>query len=134
MKPTVFNYNHYEKAMEEIANLRETIAIKVSRIHELEKEILDLKHSGNDIDIDCSKILDLSDTETQRIKWFEELSELSQALAKGNVSNIAEEMADVYICLKQMELTYKITPVIINSFMDYKLARTIARLGGNNEP
>lgn len=42
----------------------------------------------------------------QKLKAIEELAELIQAVAKGNLSNIAEEMADVGIMLAQLEIIY----------------------------
>jgi hypothetical protein len=42
--------------------------------------------------------------DNQKLKCIEELSELIQAIAKG--SNIAEEIADVNILLKQMKILY----------------------------
>jgi NTP pyrophosphatase (non-canonical NTP hydrolase) len=50
------------------------------------------------------ELLDKFGAEHQKLKCIEELSELIQAIAKG--SNIAEEIADVNILLKQMKILY----------------------------
>lgn len=42
----------------------------------------------------------------QRLKAIEELSEFIRALARNEIPNIIEEMADVRIMLAQMEISY----------------------------
>ena len=43
----------------------------------------------------------------QKAKAIEELSELIRALARDDRENIAEEMADVRIMLRQLEMLYE---------------------------
>ena len=45
----------------------------------------------------------------QTIKAIEELAELIQALAKGDIENIKEEIADVRVMLEQIEYLYGIS-------------------------
>ena len=58
-------------------------------------------------------IADYYGKEHQTIKAIEELAELIQALAKGDIENIKEEIADVRVMLEQIEYLYGIsrTPV-----------------------
>ena len=74
------------------------------------------------------KILDLSDIETQRLKWVEELAELSQAVAKDKLDNIVEELADVQIIIAQIIEHYGIDEMDVDAIRRAKLTRTIAKL------
>ena len=67
--------------------------------------------------------------EHQKMKAVEELGELSRALARdlqyeGDRDNIAEEMADVYIMLAQLQLIYGNVPEIAAHVRE-KLGRTV---------
>lgn len=73
-------------------------------------------------------ILELSNITTQRVKWFEELGELIQALSKENIDSIVEEVADVEICIAQIIEHYKIDRMDVEAVRRSKLARTIKRL------
>ena len=71
-------------------------------------------------------------TQAQIAKAVEELNELCQALARdiqgqGDRANIAEEMADVYIMLGQLQLIYGNRPEIAAAIRD-KLGRTMERV------
>ena len=64
---------------------------------------------------------------------IEELSELTKALCKHNrgktdIANIKEEIADVYIMLKQMQMLFEIESVEIDEIIEYKINRTKERL------
>lgn len=63
----------------------------------------------------------------QKLKLIEEMAELTQAILKGDVKHMAEEMADVQILLDQLRMGMGLNTVIEN-FMDMKLARQIARI------
>ena len=68
----------------------------------------------------------------QKQKTIEELSELEQALARdlngqGDRAHIAEEMADSYIMLAQLELIYG-NHMDVVKFVREKLARTLKRI------
>lgn len=73
-------------------------------------------------------ILELSDINTQRVKWMEELAELTQAVARENIDNIVEEIADVEICIAQMIEHYKLDRMDIEAVRRSKVTRTIKRL------
>lgn len=65
----------------------------------------------NQICVDLWQIIAHYGYEHQKKKAVEELGELSRALARdlqyeGDRRNIAEEMADVYIMLSQLQLIY----------------------------
>lgn len=58
----------------------------------------------------------------------EECAELSKELTKairgkGNDMRIAEEIADVFICLKQVAMMFGIDREMVNIFKEFKLAR-----------
>lgn len=63
---------------------------------------------------------------------IEECSELQKEITKmirerGNKMNLLEEMADVYICLSELEQCYGITEHDLNSMIMRKITRTYAR-------
>lgn len=70
--------------------------------------------------------------ETQVVVAIEELSELQKELCKSlrgkeNASEVAEEMADVYIMLDQMKIWFNILEEEIQDKMEEKLKRTKER-------
>lgn len=80
------------------------------------------------------RAIDTYGTEKQRLIAIEELSELQKAIIKhirkpcqANVGNIAEEIADVYIMLKQLEMMYGIE-IPIQKYIDFKVKRLKERL------
>lgn len=79
-------------------------------------------------------ILSNSDFETQQLKWLEELAELQQAIARADdMLNIEEEMADVYVCLDQMECLFNMSHETLMTFAEAKQTRTIERLKLRND-
>lgn len=69
----------------------------------------------------------------QVIVAIEEMSELQKELCKSlrgktNKEAIAEEIADVYIMLNQMQQYYGISDKEINLLIEYKFKRTKERL------
>lgn len=86
----------------------------------------------NAICIDLWKIIAHYGYAHQKEKAVEELGELQQALARdlqgeGDRTNIAEEMADVYIMLAQLQLIYGNVPDIAQA-ITLKLGRTLGRV------
>lgn len=64
---------------------------------------------------------------------MEECAELIQAISKvkrgkHDLDNLAEEMADVYICLDMLQKMYRITDKHIQNYIDYKQSRTNSRI------
>lgn len=76
-------------------------------------------------------------TQAQSMVAMEECCEFIQALSKGirypedasYRKNIAEEMADVLICIEQIKSIYRITDDEINSWQDLKQTRQLRSLG-----
>lgn len=85
------------------------------------------------IDLDKAlKIIEKHGENHQRYKAVEELSELQTLIVqdankngKVPVGRIVEEMADVYVMLKQMQLVYHIDSRDIQPVIDYKLDRAL---------
>ncbi len=80
------------------------------------------------------KIIDMHGVNHQRVKAAEELSELLTLLlqdancnGKVALNRIAEEIADVYVMLKQTELIYLLDDRDIQPIIDGKLDRTLNR-------
>ena len=71
----------------------------------------------------------------QKVLLFEEMSELQKEICKDirnkrNIEHIAEELADVYIMLQQMQLIYGITDEQIEQVVQEKIERTLDRIEG----
>lgn len=74
----------------------------------------------------CKKIVSLSTSKKQKLKVIEELSELVRAVSryisdsdnKDNIDNVFEEMCDVYIVMRELELLL-INDLGIDTFTDY---------------
>lgn len=81
--------------------------------------------SGDEI---CARALDKWGFQRQLITLYEELGELMQAMSKytrhgeGSLQNVKEEMADVYIMLRQMEIACFITDEDRDAMIDAKLS------------
>ena len=76
--------------------------------------------------------IDLFGVTSQKIMVIEEMSELTKELCKelrdrGNVENIADELADVEITLAQIKMIYNIHD-LVEEHKDFKLHRFIARM------
>lgn len=68
----------------------------------------------------------------QLVVAIEELSELQKEICKSlrdktSLSNLCEEIADVYIMLAQLKIYYDITDTEINKVIDQKIERTKER-------
>ena len=77
-------------------------------------------------------ILETYGHDKQKLKALEELAELAEAVLKevnkGDGKGIAEEIADVYIMLAQLELIYMVDPDDLREMVDYKLDRQLKRI------
>lgn len=87
------------------------------------------KDVQNFIDIVISKY----GTENQVTVAIEELSELQKELCKfirksGNLSNIAEEIADVQLMLWQMQTVFDVRQEEVERRVKYKIDRTISEI------
>lgn len=82
--------------------------------------------SNVSIDDLCKKIVSLSTPRKQKLKVMEELSELIRAVSRyisdpsneDNINNVFEEMSDVYIVMRELELLL-IHDLGIDTFTDY---------------
>ena len=87
---------------------------------------------SNEIAVDLWQIIAHHGYAHQKHKAIEEASELIEALTRdlngqGDRRNIAEEMADCYIMLAQLELIYGNHGDVVQFVRD-KLARTLERV------
>ena len=84
---------------------------------------------NNEVCVDLWQIIAHYGYQHQKEKAIEELGELSRALARdlqyeGDRKNVAEEMADVYVVLAQLQLIYGNRDMIAG-FVREKLGRTL---------
>lgn len=63
----------------------------------------------------------------QSLKCCEECAELIQAIIKGDVKHIAEEIADVEIMTEQLKMLMGIRDVV-DEFKELKIARQMERI------
>lgn len=73
--------------------------------------------------------------ESQKAMLFEEMAELQKEVCKelrgkGDIQHIAEELADVYIMIQQMQLIYGITDEKIEQVVQKKIERTLDVIEG----
>ena len=79
-----------------------------------------------------NQAIDFFGFESQKIMAIEEMSELTKELTKelrnrGNVENIADELADVEIMLAQLKIIYNIHE-LVEQHKDFKLNRLAASI------
>lgn len=89
--------------------------------------------ASTSIEMGCCEILEHYGSEGQVTKAIEELSELIKELAKDKGTGIrrdkvVEEMADVYIMLKQLQYIYDATHSDLDVWMDMKIHRTLGEI------
>ena len=72
-------------------------------------------------------IIDHYGSENQIEKCKEELGELIEAINEQNRDHVIEEMADVLIMCKQLELMAEATDEV-QAMIDYKILRTLGRM------
>lgn len=85
----------------------------------------------------CSRAICHYGEESQRLIAIEEMSELTKELCKfsrdqSSRDKIADEVADVYICLNQIELMFKLRDTV-NERMAFKLKRLEQRMDAEND-
>ena len=73
----------------------------------------------------------------QKDKLFEEMAELQKEVCKekdgkGDIPHIAEELADVSIMLRQMQIIYGITDEQIEQVVQEKIERTLDVIEGED--
>lgn len=73
-------------------------------------------------------------SDLQKLKAIEELYELIEAvklesIGRDNREHVLEEMSDVYIMLEQLKKIYHITNHELLKVCDYKIQRTLTRIG-----
>lgn len=86
----------------------------------------------NEVAVDLWQIIAHYGYGHQKHKAMEEFSELTEALARdlqghGDRDNIAEEMADTYIMLAQLELIYGNHVEVVDHIRE-KMGRTLERV------
>jgi hypothetical protein len=81
--------------------------------------------TGQDI---FQQAIDKYGVQAQANKAIEELSELIRAISRieneinlDNFANLVEEMADVYIMLKQLEMIYYIEEATLEAVIEHKI-------------
>lgn len=84
------------------------------------------------------EIIEHYGVEKQTVIWMEELSELTKAASKclrnyndldyEYVGNLAEEIADVIICIEQMRVVYSIPQNLIQGIILEKYERQLNRM------
>lgn len=75
-----------------------------------------------------TKIADHFGLKNQKVKTIEECSELITAIAKNDLENITEEIADVLIMVYQLIYLYDIEDDV-NEMIEFKIKRTVERYG-----
>lgn len=80
-----------------------------------------------------SESIEVYGKDQQSTVCMEECAELIQAISKmkrgkHDLDNLAEEMADVYICLDMLQKMYRITDNHIQNYIDYKQSRMNSRI------
>ncbi|MDQ0150589.1 MazG nucleotide pyrophosphohydrolase domain-containing protein [Eubacterium multiforme] len=74
------------------------------------------------------EILNYHGVEAQELKTIEELAELQRAIARKDLKNIEEEIADVLIMITQLMLRKDINIGNIKESMEYKINRELKRI------
>lgn len=95
--------------------------------------------NSKSIDTGCKKIFSHYKFEHQKLKLWEEMGELIEALTASQYStrsgvfeNVVEEIADVQVMLRQFQLHFSISDERIHALMEQKIKRTIDRM--NKQP
>lgn len=81
------------------------------------------------------QIIDHYGENHQKDKLFEEMAELQKEVCKekdgkGDKQHIAEELADVYVMLQQLQLMYRISDEKVELEVQKKIERTLERIEG----
>lgn len=89
----------------------------------------------------CKKAIERKGSEYMLNVCMEECAELIQAISKARrygadrtrITNLSEEMADVLICLKELQIMYGIGDVQLAEWVRFKQDRTLKRLETEDE-
>lgn len=92
---------------------------------DLEKKVRKLKLEQIEM---VKKIFSKYGEEEQALKSIEELAELQRAIARKDLRNMEEEIADVFIMLNQLLLFQGINKKKVLDLIDYKLKRQLERI------
>lgn len=79
-------------------------------------------------DKDLKEITEHFGISNQIIKLNEEVAELTVECARDNYFGVQEELADVYVLLKQIQLYFDIDDEEIESVSNEKIDRTLKRI------
>lgn len=85
------------------------------------------------------EVIDFYGIESRARQAMEESAELIQAInkvlrKKDNAKNhLAEEMADVFICLEQLQCVFDISDKEIQKWIDYKFERVKKRIANKED-
>lgn len=84
------------------------------------------------------KSIDFYGKDIQSIVCMEECSELIQCISKelrgkSDIAHLAEEMADVLICVDILKQIYNISDEELNNWIKYKQKRILNRIQGDIE-
>ena len=100
------------------------------RVCPKKEHVYQANYTDEEINMLCKKALDKWGYLSQILMCIEEFSELMQVLVKSNRKvncstreEIASEMADVYLMLKQMQIAFGINDITIASIEEEKLDR-----------
>ncbi len=86
-----------------------------------------------DWEYELNQIIDHYGKEKQLDKLCEEIAELWLAIRDKDKKAITEELADVFVMLKQVILMFDMDPDSIEKMMGFKIRRTLNRIGATDE-
>ena len=76
----------------------------------------------------CRIIFDYYGMEKQKLQFIQELSELIQAITKGDADNFIEELADVQVMIDQFIISNHVLVIKYKKIMLEKVRRQIKRI------
>lgn len=82
----------------------------------------------NEYYICCRKIFEHYGMEKQKLQFIQELSELIQAITKGDADNFIEELADVQVMIDQFIIANHVLDIKYKKIMLEKVRRQIKRI------
>lgn len=86
----------------------------------------------DDLEKKLTRVYDNFGKKTQCKKLFEEVYELVEAINEyeyhGSKVHIEEEIADIYVLLKQFEIAYKLNKTNVSKNISMKVERTLDRI------
>lgn len=99
----------------------------------VEEIILNLLEEESEIDDSQKMAIEMYGKEHQTMIAIEEMSELTKEISKEyrgeeNIDKITEEIADVYICLEQLQMIYEIEDEDLDEMIQKKMERNYNRM------